>query len=160
MKIKPRFAWIIPLCFEILLKSSFAQVGSDSPGGVGGGYNGQVTTGCSYDAYTGNATRAITDIVVAGGVGAYPLAFARSANSRYAPGQDDNGIGLNADFGVTGSWLHSYQWSIDTARKRVSDGKPKTFTVRYPDSRIVRFSASTNGDLGYYRGGQAVADRL
>jgi RHS repeat-associated protein len=157
MKAKKRFAWIIALCFEILLKSSFAQVGADSPAGVAGGYNGQISTGCSYDAYTGNATRAITDIVVAGGVGTYPLALTRFANSRYAAGQDDNGNGLNTDFGQGASWLHSYQWSIDSVVKQ--DTKPIVFTVRYPDGRVIKFRTSTNGDP-YFRGGQAIADRL
>ena len=149
----------IVLSLGLLSRSSFGQTGNDSPGGVSGGYNGQVTTGCSYDAYSGNATRAITDIVVSGSVGAYPLAFARYANSRYATGQDDYGNGLNSDFGEGGSWLHSYQWVIDTTSKKTSDGKPKVFTVRYPDSRVIKFSSSTNGDP-YFRGGQAVADRL
>src|SRR5205823_7035095 len=61
-----------------------AQVGGDNPTGVAGAFNGQVTTGCSYDAYTGNATRSVTDIAVAGAVGEYPLALMRTANSRRA----------------------------------------------------------------------------
>ncbi|HEV3244447.1 MAG TPA: hypothetical protein VGZ31_08550, partial [Chthoniobacterales bacterium] len=50
-----------------------AQVGNDNPTGNAGELDGQgvVTTGCHYDAYTGNAKRSVTDIVVAGGVGAY-----------------------------------------------------------------------------------------
>src|SRR6266487_616814 len=59
-----------------------AQVGGDNPSGVAGAFNGQITTGCSYDAYTGNASRSVTDIAVAGGVGEYPLALVRTANSR------------------------------------------------------------------------------
>src|SRR2546428_8108585 len=90
---------VITTCLGTVVTSLFAQTGRDNPGGAAGGYNGQVTTGCSYDPYTGNATRAIPDIVVAGSVGAYQLAFTRYANSRYAAGLDDNGNGLNADFG-------------------------------------------------------------
>ena len=158
MKAADRIILIIA-SVSLLATSSFGQTGSDSPGGAAGGYNGQVTTGCSYDAYSGNATRAITDIVVAGSVGAYPLTFTRYANSRYAIGFDDYGNGLNPDLGPGASWTHSYQWAIDSTTKNVSDGKPKKFTVRYPDSRVIAFSASTNGDP-YRRGGQAVADRL
>src|ERR1700730_18280198 len=33
------------------------QVGDNNPGGPSGIFNGNVTTGCSYDPYTGNATR-------------------------------------------------------------------------------------------------------
>lgn len=62
-------------CFIVNL---FGQVGNDDPYGPGDGSNGQITTGCSYSAYTGNATRSITDISVAGSVGAYPLAFTRT----------------------------------------------------------------------------------
>ena len=59
-----------------------AQVGNQNPAGASGIFNGQVTTGCSYDPYTGNATRSITDIAVSGAVGEYPLALVRTANSR------------------------------------------------------------------------------
>jgi hypothetical protein len=58
------------------------QVGNDNPTGASGGFNGNVTTACSYDPYTGNAKRSVTDLVVTGGVGGYPLAFTRTANSR------------------------------------------------------------------------------
>ena len=34
-----------------------AQVGNQNPSGASGIFNGQVNTGCSYDPYTGNATR-------------------------------------------------------------------------------------------------------
>jgi len=58
-----------------------AQVGNDNPTGPSGQFNGNITTGCSYDPYTGNATRTITDIVVAGAVGDYGLSFSRTSNS-------------------------------------------------------------------------------
>src|SRR6267378_7911632 len=125
MKLRKRFVAAIGLIILPFVTCSFAQTGSDNPGGVAGGYNGQVTSGCSYDPYTGNATRAIPDIVLAGSAGAYPLAFIRYANSRYAIGTDDYGNGLNADFGEGASWSHSYQWTIDSVTKKTSDGKPK-----------------------------------
>src|SRR5437870_3374006 len=77
----------------------FAGAGNNNPTGNSGEFNGDVLTGCHYDPYTANSTRSITDLFVAGGVGQYPLAFTRTANSRYSVGQDDSGNGLNADFG-------------------------------------------------------------
>src|SRR5437762_8815380 len=86
--------------------TSRAQVGNENPTGPAGIFNGNVTTGCSYDPLTGNAVRSVTDMVVAGGVGTYPLAFSRAANSRSQTWQD-------FQFGAAGSWQHSYSWSID-----------------------------------------------
>src|SRR5213592_347168 len=68
--------------FLLLAVSVRAQVGNDNPTGISGIYNGNVTTAGSYDPYTSNATRSVTDISVAGAVGAYPLAFTRTMNSR------------------------------------------------------------------------------
>src|SRR3954462_8540096 len=81
----------------------YAQVGNQNPAGASGIFNGQVTTGCSYDPYTGNATRSITDIAVAGAVGAYPLAFTRTMNTRLLTASKD------FPFGKAGGWRHSYQ---------------------------------------------------
>lgn len=78
-----------------------AQVGGDNPTGVAGAFNGQITTGCSYDGYTGNATRSCTDLAVTS-VGNYPLALVRSANSRRAQASNTAN-----PFGVPGHWNHS-----------------------------------------------------
>src|SRR5436309_3016701 len=60
-----------------------AQVGINNPTGASGMFNGQITTGCSYDPFTTNAMRGpIVDIAVAGAVGEYPLALGRTNNSR------------------------------------------------------------------------------
>lgn len=134
----------------------FAQAGNDNPTGSSGEFNGDVTTGCRYDPYTGNAKRSITDLVVAGGVGTYPLQFTRTSNSRYSVEQDDGGD--QADLGSAGNWLHSYQWRIDCKWPNVG-GKPTHYTVSYEDGGVVTFTASTNGDP-YWRGGPGVHDRL
>src|SRR5437764_15272240 len=86
---------------------AFAQVGEDNNTGTPGFFQGEVTTGCSYNAYTGNAIRKVTDITVAGGVSAYPLQFTRTSTSRYT-------ATLISEIGKAGSWRHSYGWSIDT----------------------------------------------
>ena len=41
----------------------------DNPTGPAGIFNGNITTGCSYDPFTGNAMRVVTDIVASGAVG-------------------------------------------------------------------------------------------
>lgn len=127
-----------------------AQVGNDNPTGVCGQFNGNVTTGCSYDPYTANATRSITDITVAGGTGAYPLAFTRTMTSRYI-------AGLPTEFGPAGSWRHSYQWSINT--ETTDTGRPGRYVVNYPDGRQITFSNTGTGDPDF-RGPSGVRDRF
>jgi hypothetical protein len=66
---------VLSLSVTILIASQGilrADLGDDNPTGISGEFNGNVRTGCSYDPYTGNATRPITDIVVPGAVGGYP----------------------------------------------------------------------------------------
>ena len=113
--------------------------------GASGIFNGQVNTGCSYDPYTGNATRSITDIAVAGAVGEYPLALVRTANSR-APSTTEVLVGPGVGTTITiGSWrtrqhetvtifpLHSIQSSFRTdgwKPLRASLGIPVAFKGR------------------------------
>src|SRR4051794_6782538 len=98
---KSKFFLALSLLAAFAAVSSLrAQVGNNNPTGPAGSFNGNVTTGCSYDVFTGNATRVVTDLVVPGAVGSYPLAFGRTANSR--------GDLLFGDFGDAGGWQHSY----------------------------------------------------
>jgi RHS repeat-associated protein len=139
----------------LFITPAVGDVGSNNPTGTSGEFNGEVTTGGSYDPYTGNVTRSITDLVVAGAVG-YPLAFTRTTTSRYV-------AGLTTGFGAAGSWRHSYQWSIDpvTFTSRFANWTPplpSSYTVNYPDGRRVVFS-SRSGDI-YFRGPTGVRDRF
>ncbi len=134
----------------LFVRAASGQVGNDNPTGTSGQYNGNVTTGCSYDPYDGNATRSLTDLVVAGGVGAYPLAFTRTMNSRYT-------AGVPTPFGRAGNWNHSFGWSIDPAA--VSSGRPASYTVNYPDGRRVMFRNHNTGD-SKFRGPPGVRDRF
>src|SRR6266487_2832321 len=131
------FLPIAPLC---------AQVGNDNITGPAGIFNGNVTTAGSYDPYTGNAVRSVTDIVVAGAVGKYPLAFTRSANSR-APL-------LN----VSGNWKHSYQWSIGSAYFVTPNGQPTTYDIQFPDGRYLTFQTSAGDTL--FRGPAGTRERF
>jgi RHS repeat-associated protein len=134
-----------------------AQVGDDNPTGTSGRFNGNVTTGCSYDPYTGNATRSVTDLVVAGAVGAYPLAFTRTMNTRYTPGAG------TLEFGQAGTWRHNYQWSIDPISFTgwgAYNWMPPSYSVNYPDGRRVLFASGYQGNDPYYRGPPGVSDRF
>jgi RHS repeat-associated protein len=143
---------------SVLLPVSLrAQMGNDNPTGVSGVYNGNVTSGGSYDPYTGNATRSITDITVSGAVGAYPLAFTRTMNSRYTSGTGGD------EFGPSGNWRHSYQWSIEplvhtSNAANASVFLPDVYTVNYPDGRRLSFSQSNNDTR--FRAGSGVSDRF
>jgi RHS repeat-associated protein len=118
--------------FAVIQQLVFGQ-GADNPTGVTGVFNGNSTTGCSYDPYTANAQRIIPDLTVAGAVGKYPLQWSRIMNSRLA------NIGF---FGGGGGWQHSYQWSC-SATENVTTA-PDSYTVKYPDGRVVTFDANIN----------------
>ncbi|HKP03087.1 MAG TPA: RHS repeat-associated core domain-containing protein [Chthoniobacterales bacterium] len=134
-----------------------AQLGNDNPTGISGMYNGNVNTAGSYDPYTGNATRSITDITVAGAVGAYPLAFTRTMNTRYNAGSG------TWEMGTAGSWRHNYQWSIEP-HVYTSSGPnrwsylPNVYTVNYPDGRRLSFSQASNDTR--FRAGSGISDRF
>ncbi len=126
-----------------------AQTGEDNPTGVTGQFNGNVTTGGSYDPYTGNATRSITDIVVPGA--AYPLAFSRTVNSRYGSGHVP-GQGAY-EFGKAGGWRHSYQWGISQSTLTNTfdeTARPSSYNVFYPDGRAVAFAHRNGSSDPYY----------
>ena len=124
------------LLFALSMHDLHAQVANQNPAGHAGIFNGQVNTGCSYDPYTGNATRSITDIAVAGGVGEYPLALVRTANSR-SPSTTEV-------FGVAGGWNHSYNWILEESEhSQTQNFHPVSYTVEFPDGRVETFKDVT-----------------
>jgi RHS repeat-associated protein len=86
---------LVTLVCAGLAPQAFAQAGNDNPGGVTAEYHGSITTAGYYDPYTGNAKREIDDIVVPGSIGAYPLKYTRTFNTRG-----------NAE------WTNNYEWSL------------------------------------------------
>lgn len=144
------------ICFATLLAAGQAQagLGDGNPTGISGQFNGDVTTAGSYDPYTGNATRSVTDLVVAGTVGEYPLAFTRTMNTR-ATDYPAPGAG-RSEFGAPGNWRHNYQWTIDQSilddPQGTEDEVPPVYTVHYPDGRRVGFSAHPGSGDPYFRG--------
>lgn len=126
-----------------------AQVGNDNPTGPAGAFNGNVTTGCSYDPYTGNAKRRVTDIVVDGSIGSYPLAFTRTSNSR-------SDLSSRYQFGEAGNWRHSYSWSMEDSP--YGEVQPSQYFVYFPDGRLEIFSASPSDT--YFRAAPGVRERF
>lgn len=83
---------LLPLTFLVSFSEVRGQAAGNNPTGPAGMFNGNSYTGCSYDPYTANATRTVTDITLAGGGGAYPLQWSRTMNSR-AVSDTSNGFG-------------------------------------------------------------------
>jgi RHS repeat-associated protein len=148
---RQRFVILGALLLAVGANDLSAQVGGNNPTGVSGIFNGNITSGCSYDPYTGNATRSITDIAVSGAVGQYPLALVRTYNSR-------TGVGGAGGFGVAGQWTHNYSWAIESSAPQSHPFTPSSYTVDYPDGRKVTFAPAT-GDP-YYRGLLGVRERF
>jgi hypothetical protein len=78
----------------------------EGPVGVTGIFNGNVTTGCSYDPLGHSSHRAADDIVVPGSVGKYPLKMTRYYNSRLQYYAAPGAIGLSP------GWSHEYAWLL------------------------------------------------
>jgi hypothetical protein len=137
------------LSFLLLQPAKTAPPGNDNLLGPTGEYNGSITTGGSYDPYTGNAKRLVDDLTVTGSLGAYPLKWTRILNTRNPS-----------------PWSHSYQWGL-----WVKPYAPYHYydppyegpgaQVTYPDGRILSFAIATtpytyDGDIF----GAQVQDRL
>jgi RHS repeat-associated protein len=85
----------------------------EGPVGVTGIFNGNVTTGCSYDPLSHSTHRAIDDIVVPGSIGKYPLKLTRYYNSRQQYYAAPGAIGLSP------GWSHEYSWLLWGAGTKV-----------------------------------------
>src|SRR5712692_2294447 len=102
-------SWLaIPVFAIAIPTAAFAESGDDNPTGVAGAFNGQITTGSSYDPYTGNMRRQIDDIVVPGSIGAYPLKWTRYWNS-HTSWRDGSFIGASWRFSYL-DYRHSDGW--------------------------------------------------
>jgi hypothetical protein len=72
---------VLLLAFALAPRVFAQEVDVHNPIGVTGIFNGNVTTGCSYDPLNHSSNRAIDDIVVPGSIGKYPLKMTRYYNS-------------------------------------------------------------------------------
>ena len=103
---------VVVLVFGLTPRVCAQGTNYEGPVGVTGIFNGNVTTGCSYDPLTGSAHREITDIVVPGSIGKYPLKMTRYYNSR------QQYYALNA-IGLSPGWAHEYSWLVWAAAHKV-----------------------------------------
>jgi RHS repeat-associated protein len=117
-----------------------ANVGNENPAGVSGIFNGNLEN-TGVDPWTGNAIRSITDILVAGAVGEYPLALVRTANSR--------ALSTTEVFSWSGGWNHNYNWILEDSSTGPID--PTSYTVEFPDGRVETFKSVGWDTAGYYR---------
>lgn len=126
--------------------------GDENPTANTGALKAQIETGGSYDAHSGNATRAVTDLHVPGAVGVYGLDFVRYHNSL----RNDRNPGSTylhpepipeqpTDFGSPG-WSHSWSWTAayDEYRQEVGgDGGDEIYTmsitITFPDGHASKY---------------------
>lgn len=140
-----RLLGVLFLVFRISLfgTQDLRANGESSPYGVAAPFRPHdvVRSAGSYNALTGSVTRSVTDLVVPGAVGAYPLAFGRSTTSRYVAGEDDGSAPVvnTGPFGPCGSWRHNYRWGFAKA-----SSTPLVWRVAYPDGGVVLFAKVTN----------------
>ena len=118
----------------------------DGPIGVTGIFNGNVTTGCSYDPAGHSAHRVVEDIPpIPGSIGKYPLKLTRYYNSR----QQYYGIGA---IGLGPGWSHEYAWLLwgDGIRVVSPHGNVSDFFCGPP---VGVSEAWDDGNQGRHHGG-------
>ena len=62
---------VLLLAFALAPRVFAQEVDMHNPIGIVGIFNGNVTTGCSYDPLSHSARREVTDLVVPGSIGKY-----------------------------------------------------------------------------------------
>lgn len=138
--------------FALSAANSAGQAaGNDAKNGVAGNYNGMIGEG--VDPYTGNARRSVEDLMpVPGAVGAYPLKWVRTLNTR-------NETGLQ--FGGGGSWQHSYGWNVvisippppDPLVRPEDDYQGPAAKVDFPDGKVMEFGCSEERGVPWHAPG-------
>ena len=141
MRTGRELVFLCVLLISLNVRPLWGQVGNDNPTGPSGIFNGNLEN-TGVDPWTANAIRSITDISVAGAVGAYPLALVRTANSR-APSTTEV-------FGFAGGWNHNYNWIMEDSTHRNNTNYPTSYTVDFPDGRVETFT-QVNWDTVAYR---------
>jgi hypothetical protein len=137
----------------VVLPPAWAQTTAptpeENPEGNTGALKAQVTTGGSYDAHSGNATRVVTDLRVPGGLGVEGLAFTRYWNS--LPNDYKNPFAVFPSSFGTSSWSHSFQWyaneedtseMIDPKNDSSEEIYTTAITVTFPDGHATRYKIS------------------
>jgi hypothetical protein len=103
----------------------------------------QITTAGSYEAHSGNATRAVPDLHVPGALGIYGLNFTRYWNSTHND-YDEADAEWPRDFGDSG-WSHSWHWAAiqTTSSAQGDDQQEEIFTtaimITFPDGHTTKY---------------------
>jgi RHS repeat-associated protein len=138
---------------------------NEDPTGTGGALKAQIQTGGTYDAYSGNATRVVTDLSVPDAPGEYGLDFTRYWNSNHND-YDDANAEWPLDFGASG-WSHSWHWRAELVAysESLGDGEEELFhtqiIITFPDGHTTKYKIvrSNHGHgIPGYPGGVAPAD--
>ena len=108
-----------------------------NPTGVTGVFNGNSTVGCSVDPWTANFRREVTDIVVPGTLGAYPLKFTRIYNSREFSTLWEEELLISGPLGnsMGSHWRHSY--SMTDGSWGALQGSEQGVGIVFPDGRTI-----------------------
>ena len=146
-----RLAFAMPTTF-LALVISCSTLYSQSPvpvyiTGPGGSYNGKITTGGSYDPYTLNASRTVTDVVVNGSVTKIPLTFTRSLGSRF-----DTSIFGESKVAFLGSvWAINLEWQLEeVANTTGSTSPPSSWLLTAPSGDQYTFPSPNGQDNTWY----------
>ena len=162
-RVRRRFiTFALPIAFLLSFptQKAFSQGNNyEGPIGVTGIFNGNVTTGCSYDPLTHSERREVTDIVVPGSIGKYPLKMTRYYNSR------QQYYALNA-IGLSPGWSHEYSWLLWAAAHKVvsphgnvyddSCGPPVGVSEYWEENRGETWRLADGGRV-HFGGGLVVA---
>ena len=148
-----RTRFFLTLAFSCLLAVSqggpaaqaAASYPDDNPEGDTGALKTQVTTGGSYDAQSGNATRIVNDLKVPDALGVYGLDFTRYWNSLH-PEDTNFDAEWPRDFGESG-WSHSWKWTAvygdELPDFEQHPAPPHTYitsiTITFPDGHATKF---------------------
>jgi RHS repeat-associated protein len=96
----------------------------------------------SFNPYTGNVSRVVTDIKVPA-VGEVGLEFKRYYHSRPNVDANDNVIGSTI-LGSGGNWRHNYEWDFSFVGSNIQ--------VVYPEGTVVLFSPNSSNTIYRYQG--------
>src|ERR1044071_5018420 len=159
---RPAVLALLFLAFAFASRVCAQTPNYEGPVGVTGIFNGNVTTGCSYDPLTHSARREVTDIVVPGSLGKYPLKMTRYYNSRsqyYGFSPPD----LNPAIGLSPGWSHEYSWLVWAAGHKVvsphgnvyddSCGRPIGISEFWEGNRGETWRLADGGRV-HFNGGQ------
>jgi RHS repeat-associated protein len=106
---RPAILAVLLLVFALAPRVFAQDVDTHNPIGVTGIFNGNVTTGCSYDPLSHSSNREITDLVVPGSIGKYPLKMTRYYNSRHF---------LSGSMGP--GWSYEYYWGLSVGGSKLT----------------------------------------